>query len=221
MKRCTLSASAPLTRGSRSCSIASRKSLRTPRCQSCGKAIGSAPVDRKSTRLNSSHLVISYAVFCLKKQNRGRAARRTRPRPSDAERRAHAHALPPFPTRRSSDLLPQQRVDEAMHLERLGAAHARFAVVLDRVEEITQDATVPVVRESHRVGARRSEEHTSELQSPCNLVCRLLLEKTKPRARRPPHPAPPVRRRASRPRPRSTPFPYTTLFRSPTAATRR
>src|SRR5256885_7313381 len=28
-------------------------------------------------------------------------------------------------------------------------------------------------------GAFRSEEHTSELQSPCNLVCRLLLEKKK------------------------------------------
>src|SRR5256885_9220350 len=27
------------------------------------------PIDRKSTRLNSSHLVISYAVFCLKKKN--------------------------------------------------------------------------------------------------------------------------------------------------------
>src|SRR5256885_12499267 len=27
-------------------------------------------VDRKSTRLNSSHLVISYAVFCLKKKTR-------------------------------------------------------------------------------------------------------------------------------------------------------
>ena len=27
--------------------------------------------------------------------------------------------------------------------------------------------------------AKRSEEHTSELQSPCNLVCRLLLEKKK------------------------------------------
>src|SRR5256885_851186 len=27
------------------------------------------------------------------------------------------------------------------------------------------------------LAARRSEEHTSELQSPCNLVCRLLLEK--------------------------------------------
>src|SRR5256885_7482201 len=30
-----------------------------------------------------------------------------------------------------------------------------------------------------RYGAGRSEEHTSELQSPCNLVCRLLLEKKK------------------------------------------
>src|SRR5256885_4816833 len=29
------------------------------------------------------------------------------------------------------------------------------------------------------VVAQRSEEHTSELQSPCNLVCRLLLEKKK------------------------------------------
>src|SRR3712207_8234812 len=29
----------------------------------------SAPADRKSTRLNSSHANISYAVFCLKKKN--------------------------------------------------------------------------------------------------------------------------------------------------------
>src|SRR2546426_5323414 len=29
------------------------------------------------------------------------------------------------------------------------------------------------------MGTTRSEEHTSELQSPCNLVCRLLLEKKK------------------------------------------
>src|SRR5256885_7030411 len=29
--------------------------------------------DRKSTRLNSSHLVISYAVFCLKKKQNGMA----------------------------------------------------------------------------------------------------------------------------------------------------
>src|SRR2546426_7333235 len=31
-------------------------------------------------------------------------------------------------------------------------------------------------------GDTRSEEHTSELQSPCNLVCRLLLEKKKKKA---------------------------------------
>src|SRR5256885_3151956 len=30
-----------------------------------------------------------------------------------------------------------------------------------------------------RADGQRSEEHTSELQSPCNLVCRLLLEKKK------------------------------------------
>src|SRR5437899_6534660 len=32
-------------------------------------ALASSPSDRKSTRLNSSHLGISYAVFCLKKKN--------------------------------------------------------------------------------------------------------------------------------------------------------
>src|ERR1022692_5075113 len=36
----------------------------------CGSICGAAR-DRKSTRLNSSHLVISYAVFCLKKKKKG------------------------------------------------------------------------------------------------------------------------------------------------------
>src|SRR2546426_3463818 len=38
-----------------------------------------------------------------------------------------------------------------------------------------------LARDGERVTSRapRSEEHTSELQSPCNLVCRLLLEKKK------------------------------------------
>src|SRR5256886_11918738 len=36
-------------------------------CQNCGETIFE-PVDRKSTRLNSSHSQISYAVFCLKKK---------------------------------------------------------------------------------------------------------------------------------------------------------
>src|SRR5256885_16228987 len=37
------------------------------RCGGGGGA-GRGRIDRKSTRLNSSHLVISYAVFCLKKK---------------------------------------------------------------------------------------------------------------------------------------------------------
>src|SRR5207302_5684358 len=32
------------------------------------RGLGQDPVDRKSTRLNSSHVKISYAVFCLKKK---------------------------------------------------------------------------------------------------------------------------------------------------------
>src|SRR5256885_5765494 len=36
-----------------------------------------------------------------------------------------------------------------------------------------------VVKKISGANLRRSEEHTSELQSPCNLVCRLLLEKKK------------------------------------------
>src|SRR5256885_6730079 len=36
----------------------------------------------------------------------------------------------------------------------------------------------------HRMRVVRSEEHTSELQSPCNLVCRLLLEKKKIKMKR-------------------------------------
>src|SRR2546426_3601638 len=35
-------------------------------------AEGTSIVDRKSTRLNSSHLVISYAVFCLKKKKKNK-----------------------------------------------------------------------------------------------------------------------------------------------------
>src|SRR5688500_19771219 len=40
-------------------------------------------------------------------------------------------------------------------------------------------AVLPQALADRRVEDRRSEEHTSELQSPCNLVCRLLLEKKK------------------------------------------
>src|SRR5256885_5998143 len=43
---------------------------------------------------------------------------------------------------------------------------------------------------SYSSPTHRSEEHTSELQSPCNLVCRLLLEKKKHDSRH--RPTPPV-----------------------------
>src|SRR2546426_1374160 len=38
--------------------------------QQCVRSARIAVRDRKSTRLNSSHLVISYAVFCLKKKKK-------------------------------------------------------------------------------------------------------------------------------------------------------
>src|SRR2546426_6057611 len=41
------------------------------------------------------------------------------------------------------------------------------------------DVGAELLRYPCRHASMRSEEHTSELQSPCNLVCRLLLEKKK------------------------------------------
>src|SRR2546422_7429411 len=43
------------------------------------RASGRVVLDRKSTRLNSSHGYISYAVFCLKKKNARLAVRERRP----------------------------------------------------------------------------------------------------------------------------------------------
>src|ERR1035438_10245382 len=56
-------------------------------------------VERKSTRLNSSHLGISYAVFCLKKKHR-RTLHPPRSHPPHGQPLGRA---PAFPTRRSSD----------------------------------------------------------------------------------------------------------------------
>src|SRR5256885_10379924 len=51
--------------------------------------------DRKSTRLNSSHLVISYAVFCLKKKTaRFCVCRRTRGSTSLTSGRLSSHRVP-------------------------------------------------------------------------------------------------------------------------------
>src|SRR5688500_19546505 len=66
-------------------------------------------------------------------------------------------ALHSFPTRRSSDLVAAYK---SWFFDR---SHAQYG----------EAVAAAYVREDYT----RSEEHTSELQSPCNLVCRLLLEK--------------------------------------------
>src|SRR5256885_8370008 len=47
-----------------------RKHRRSPGADCADLCRGRQHGDRKSTRLNSSHLVISYAVFCLKKKKK-------------------------------------------------------------------------------------------------------------------------------------------------------
>src|SRR5258708_32007830 len=44
------------------------KQKESPDSAPCRRAEQSLALDRKSTRLNSSHQIISYAVFCLKKK---------------------------------------------------------------------------------------------------------------------------------------------------------
>src|SRR5256885_9061949 len=49
-----------------------------------------------------------------------------------------------------------------------------------RVDPVGQGLVIGALASlTHAIIEGRSEEHTSELQSPCNLVCRLLLEKKK------------------------------------------
>src|SRR5205807_8790431 len=92
-------------------------------------------------------------------------------------------ALPSSPPRRSSDLAHLEAAKPARPLR--PAEHDRARPV---AEQDAGRAVAPVEQarplDLHPVRRRgRSEEHTSELQSPCNLVCRLLLEKKKKKAR--------------------------------------
>src|SRR2546430_3667530 len=75
------------------------------------------------------------------------------------ERRIEQHA------RRREAVLQRRRIQERLE------PRARQALRLDRA--------VVLVGEEIEPADERSEEHTSELQSPSNLVCRLLLEKKK------------------------------------------
>src|SRR5207244_12186842 len=91
--------------------------------------------------------------------------------------------LPSFPTRRSSDLKTDVRLvlfpgephslKKTVHQRRkLEEELAWFDKYLFKSSKSENEAVKP---DSNR----RSEEHTSELQSPDHLVCRLLLEKKK------------------------------------------
>src|SRR5207247_11073840 len=98
---------------------------------------------------------------------------------------APSRALPPFPTRRSSDLGRRRHEASLGDASTLPRPRARWSP-REREEEDQQD---PARKEQDRHGKwrdevadhlqRRSEEHTSELQSRVDLVCRLLLEKKK------------------------------------------
>src|SRR5258705_8055834 len=62
--------------------------------------------DRKSTRLNSSHLGISYAVFCLKKKkNNSNPVKHVISRPSYAIKKKINDALVPMITKANNDVV--------------------------------------------------------------------------------------------------------------------
>src|SRR5262249_60951117 len=86
-----------------------------------------------------------------------------------------------FPTRRSSDLIRRRHPEQTMlgeHLMRRQLLVRLLAWAMLPVFDLDAEAFVPQQRH-HIVISCRSEEHTSELQSLTNLVCRLLLEKKK------------------------------------------
>src|ERR1039457_5204788 len=94
--------------------------------------------------------------------------RQGRPRVQEHAGRVIAAAAGPGrpgePRGAREDLHGSDLPERETHLSRPGHPYERFlAQPGERQEEV----------------ATRSEEHTSEVQSPCNLVCRLLLEKTK------------------------------------------
>src|SRR2546426_3765551 len=98
-----------------------------------------------------------------------RLPRRRRARREPADRKHRPHLRP-------------DRADPAAALVGRGTPARRrqssieLGLALRRLPELPSSLTAARTRDR---AALRSEEHTSELQSPCNLVCRLLLEKKK------------------------------------------
>src|SRR5690606_40129633 len=94
----------------------------------------------------------------------------------------HHRALHSFPTRRSSDLTWPKDAGPFITLPLVitrDPVHGDVNVGMYRMQVLDRRTTA-MHWQRHKTGARhRSEEHTSELQSRENLVCRLLLEKKK------------------------------------------
>src|SRR5207249_11102433 len=95
----------------------------------------------------------------------------------------HPHS---FPTRRSSDLLRRAPTAARCRLPAIAAAGfgSGSRAASGQLLRVPPAAARAASRRARRAGEgparyRRSEEHTSELQSRFDLVCRLLLEKKK------------------------------------------
>src|SRR5256885_4038940 len=113
------------------------------------------------------HELAAYRVPVVEKRKRPGAAGKTQmPFDQLAQQRrvGSSHVAQPAVSCRRKLALQLRLIDLFQH--RLERHHRKIAPPCERA--------VVVVDESDR-----SEEHTSELQSPCNLVCRLLLEKKK------------------------------------------
>src|SRR3989454_3445589 len=86
-----------------------------------------------------------------------------------------------------STLFPYTTLFRSVPAKDLAKPGAVFLILIKPQFELRREEIAPggivkdqILREKAILTVReRSEEHTSELQSPCNLVCRLLLEKKK------------------------------------------
>src|SRR5690606_41653494 len=92
--------------------------------------------------------------------------------PGDGDQRD----LPSFPTRRSSDLDDQRRARKSRQFLLAAIVRQRRIALRGEFRQHLAD-TMTRLAAIEDEAPRRSEEHTSELQSRENLVCRLLLEK--------------------------------------------
>src|SRR3989454_8496866 len=76
--------------------------------------------------------------------------------------------------------LEEARKSPGLRRLRTGVDAVRIALFTDSYLPTVDGVVTSVLTTRRQLEAHgRSEEHTSELQSPCNLVCRLLLEKKK------------------------------------------